>query len=218
MTDNKASVSDLMGTALVLARQQHSSTIKAWVGASFLVGGLLPKSMVMASVQRIGELDVMLRCMEDEAQADMKRVQENMWTTNLHFMLSGVWVCELYEVFRLLKSRGLVVGSDAFDLLTNDLRALRVTISKHEIAADRKLPGPILMKPEGADDADAYEYRPGDPQRAHIMGMGLSARGSVTWQAIDGTSVGSPRWLERRSLSERTLQLLGDDGSLSSQE
>ena len=218
MTDNKTSVSDLMGTALVLARQQQSSTTKAWVGASFLVGGLLPKSMIMASVQRIGELDVMLRCMEEEAQADMKRVQANMWTMNLPFMLARVWVCELYEVFRLLKSRELVVGSEAFDLLTNDLRALRVAISKHEIAADRRLSGPILMKPEGADNADAYEYRTGDPQRAHIMAMGLSARGSVMWQAIDGTSVGSPRWLEKRSLSERTLQLLSDDGSLSSQE
>ena len=209
----RRSVSDLMVNAFVWARKQQSSTVKVWVGVSHRVGGLLPKSGLLVSVQRIGELDVLLRCMEDEAQANMGRIRESLWILHLQTMLSGIWVCELYEVFRLLKERELVARDDTFDSLENDLRALRITISKHEIAADNKLPGKsVLMKSKGATDAEAYEYRAKDPQRAHIMSMGLSVRGSVQWQAIDGTSVDSPRWLERRSLSERALQLWRDDG------
>ena len=205
------SASELMLAAFAIAKQQHSATAKAWVRVSFLIGGLLPNSLLAVSIQRIGELDVLLRHMEDESQADMKRVQDNMWILSLQVMLSEVWVCELYEVFRLLQARKLVVGNDVSDSLANDLRALRVTISKYEIAADRKLQGPLLMKAAGADDADAYEYRPGDPKRAHIMQTGLTARGSVVWQAVDGASINSPRSLERRSLSERTLQLWSEN-------
>ena len=135
-----------------------------------------------------------------------------MWTFHLQGMLSGIWVCELYEVIRLLKARNLVFGGDAFDSLMSDLRALRITISKHEIAADNRIKEPIQMKNETAADARIYEYDRKDLQKAHIMAAGISVRGSVVWQAIDGTSVDSPRWLERRSLSERTLQLHADGG------
>jgi hypothetical protein len=42
--------------------------------------------------------------------------------------------------------------------------------------------------------------------RAHIMPTGLSERGSMMWQALDGATL-EATWFERRNLSDRFLNL-----------
>jgi hypothetical protein len=64
----------------------------------------------------------------------------------------------------------------------------------------------MVRQPPNNDDSDSYRYSPDDPQKAHIMPTGLSARGSLMWRVIDLRSKRS-YWLERRPLSERIVEL-----------
>lgn len=94
-----------------------------------------------------------------------------------------------------------------FRSLADDLKVLRITIAKHEIANDRKLPASVPMVASMDDDASGrYVYSRSDQRKAHIMRKGVSHQGSIMWEAISGTSCES-RWLERLSLSERILSL-----------
>ena len=40
------------------------------------------------------------------------------------------------------------------------------------------------------------------------MGAGITLRGSVIWNALDVDNIDQTRWLERLSLSERTISVL----------
>jgi hypothetical protein len=124
-------------------------------------------------------------------------------------MLSELWIGAVYEVFRLLIKRELAPDADAFRALAHELRLLRIPLEKHEIAADRKLSGPLPMQrhPPNNDETDSYQYSKSDAQRAHIMPSAISPRGSVMWHVLD-VGVGNSYWLERRAVSERMVALL----------
>ena len=205
-----------MSAAFGLAFTQHQKTRETWINISLRIGGLLPESELLASIQRIGDLDIMLRCMEEETKVDNSRRQEPTYDEILSFncqvMLSEVWICKSYEVFRLLQSRKLLSQNDEFESLAHDLKLLRITIDKHEIANDHKLSEPLQMQriSREGEATSPYEYSRSDLCKAHIMGKGLSDRGSVMWEAIDGASCDS-RWLERLSLSERIVSLWESD-------
>ena len=208
----------LMSAAFGLAFKQHRETRETWINISHRIGGgSLPASELVISIQRIGDLDIMLRCMEEETKVDNSRRQEPTYDEILSFncqvMLSEVWICKSYEVFRLLQSRKLLSQNDEFESLAHDLKLLRITIDKHEIANDRKLSEPLQMQriSREGEVTGPYEYSRFDLRKAHIMGKRVSDRGSVMWEAIDGASCVS-RWLERLSLSERIVSLWQSDG------
>ncbi len=208
-------VKPLICAAFSEALTHHQETMGIWIKASHTVGSLLPDSELMVSIQNIGHTDVLLRCMEKETAAAIPQIQS---ATEVDFalyhqlMLSGAWVCESYEIFRLLKSKKLLSQNDTFETLAHDLRLLRIPIAKHEIANDRKLSKPLQMHKFSVQDdvTDCYEYSQSDLHKAHIMGKGVSERGSVMWDAIDGAS-GKSRWLERLSLSERIVSFWQSD-------
>lgn len=210
-------VKRLIYATFELAFTQHREIRETWSTIAHRIGGgSLPHSMLFVSIQHIGDLDIVLRCMEEETKVDNLRRQELAGEVDFFFhyqlMLSEVWVCNSYEVFRLLQSRELVNQNDEFKALAHDLKLLRIPIEKHEIANDRKLSEPLQMQglsSEGEVTAD-YEYSRSDPRRAHIMGKGTSTRGSVMWEALDGAS-GNSHWLERLSLSERIITLWQPD-------
>lgn len=210
-------VKRLISATFELAFTQHREIRETWSTIAHRIGGgSLPHSMLFVSIQHIGELDILLRCMEEETKVDNSRRQQLADDVDFSFhyqdMLSEVWICNSYEVFRLLQSRKLVNQNDAFKALAHDLKLLRIPIEKHEIANDRKLSKPLKMQQlssEGEVTGD-YEYSRSDPRKAHIMGKRTSARGSVMWEALDGAS-GNSRWLERLSLSERIVSLWQSD-------
>ena len=212
MTNVKPLISAAYSQALI----HHQETLKIWCKASHIIGGgLLPDSELVVSIQRIGNTDVLLRCMEEETAAEISQLQ---FATDvdlaLHYqiMLSEAWVCECYEVFRLLKSRNLLRQNKAFENLAHDLRLLRIPIAKHEIANDRKLSTPLKMYKLSVQGnvTGSYDYSSSDSQKAHIMGKKMSERGSVTWDAIDVAS-GESCWLERLSLSKRIVTFCDSD-------
>jgi hypothetical protein len=96
--------------------------------------------------------------------------------------------------------------------LAEDFRLLRVSIEKHEIAKDRNLTAPLQMQkiPVQGNASDLYEYSKKDPRRGHIMPRGISSRGSLMWQVIDVQKKAvDERWIERRALSDRLINLWG---------
>ena len=202
-------VGDLIQAAFRQASIRNPDLHAAWVTASYRLGGLLPTSTLVSSVQRAGELDQLVRCMEDEFSFNQDG-QEPDFSFYYQVMLSELWITEMYEIFRLLKERKLVPSDNEFDSLAHHLRLLRISIDKHEIAGDRKLEVPLMMKryPPKDDDSDIYHYSKDDPSRSHIMPGGFSRRGSLMWQVLDITT-GETFWIERRTLAEKIITLYG---------
>jgi hypothetical protein len=136
---------------------------------------------------------------------------------DIQSMLSELWIGSAYEVFRMLgaPNRKLARRDDpAFAGLARDLKLVRITVEKYEIANDGRLREPLVMQrrlspnESGGPDRpfDTYTYDKKDPQKAHIMPMQLSRRGSISWYVTDGASL-EAHWVERRDLSERMSSL-----------
>jgi hypothetical protein len=202
-------VTQLITSAFMLARFRYPELDKTWISISIRAGGLLPNSLLMASVQRTAELDMVLRCMEDDFSPEGAGGVD-LFSFNYQKMLSELWVGAVYEIFRLLRARKLILDNPAFDTLAHDLELLRISLEKHEIPADKKLTEPLLMQrsPPNNDKTDIYQYSKSDPQRAYTMPSRISGRGSVMWHVFDVKS-GISDWLERRALSERIVALWG---------
>jgi hypothetical protein len=203
-------VAQLITAAFNLSRSRRQELHRTWISISFKVGGLLPASQLFTAVQQSGDLDLVLRSMEDDFSLPQVSAEPENFSLHYQKMLSEMWVGEVYEIFRLLGDRKVAPDSDAFRTLAHDLRLLRIPLEKHEIALDRKLSEPLVMakQPPNTDDTDIYRYSRSDPQRAHSLPTSLSSRGSMMWHAIDLRSETSG-WLERRGLSERIVALWG---------
>lgn len=202
-------VGTLISAAFRLAARRQTSLHKTWVGISFRIGSLLPNSLLLLSIQRVGELDVVLRCMEDELRDSMSRKSDEDFHFNYQVMLSEAWIGSVYEIVRLLLERKLLIESVELRALAHELRLLRIPLEKHEIAADRKIKEPLSMRSQPASHGATgeYIYSSLDPGRAHIMPGGVSERGSAMWQVIDVAANNVEFWLERRGLSERIVAL-----------
>lgn len=203
------SVSELILSAYQLAAIQQGTVTQAWITGSHRLGGALSGSLLQVSIQRTGRLDSVLRCMEDESISAALSDDIRPWVAEPLASLSETWVGQVYEIIRLTKERKLIADSPLLEALAHDFRLLRVPMEKHEIAQDRSLAEPLAMyrSPTKTDDTD-YLYDKKDQLRSHIMPTGISQRGSVQWLAIDVSNSLSQRWIERRDLSDRVLQLL----------
>lgn len=203
------SVSELILSGYQLAATQQRAVTEAWTTGSIRLGGALPGSLLLVSIQRTGRLDAVLRCMEDEFISAVLSDDIRPWIAEPLSSLSETWIGQVYEIIRLTKERKLIADSDVLEALAHDFRLLRVPMEKHEIAQDRSLTKPVAMyrSPAKPDDTD-YLYDRKDQLRSHIMPTGISQRGSVQWLAIDISASLSQRWIERRELSDRVLQLL----------
>ena len=203
------SVSELILSGYQLALNQQEAVTQSWVTGSHRLGGKLPDSLLCMSIQRAGRLDAVLRCMEDEHTSVALREEIRPWVTEPLTSLSEMWIGQVYEIVRLSLERKLIADSDFFEVLAHEFRLLRIPMEKHEIAQDRSLMAPVPMSRTPAAEGDVdYHYDKKDPLRAHIMPTRISQRGSIQWLAIDISAALSQRWIERRDLSDRVLQLL----------
>jgi len=209
------SVSQFVVGAFRLAATRFPELHENWVRISYEVGGLLPNSLLLVSIQRAGELDLVLRCMEDDFPMLSEENHEvSMFGGHYQVMLSELWIGTVYEIVRAFDERKLVKRNDRlsrgndFEKLNHDLRMLRIPLEKYQIAADNRLSEPLILARETASEGefDRYSYVKGDSERAHIVPTAISTRGSVAWQVIDIQAARS-YWLERRALSERFVSL-----------
>jgi len=205
------SASKLIAAAFAVARRKYPDLNKSWIQTSFRLGGLLAASRLSVNVQHDGELDLVLRCMEDERAAGGAE-QDALFEFNYQMMLSEMWVASVYETLRLLRERKLLAETDEIAALAEDFRLLRVPLEKHEIANQGQLKAPLQFQkvPSKGDATDVYVYNKTkiDPKSAHIMPGGISSRGSCMWLTVDIKN-GQERWIERRSLSDRIIAFWG---------
>lgn len=215
------SISVLIHDAFDQAIRQDQKLYESWIDISTQLGGrALPFSLLGPSVHDIGVLDLVLRCMESETKAILnldstgRNEYEDQfplahWYQN---MLSKIWVSEIYEVFRLLKTRKLVQENNTFYELENHLKLLRIPFDKHEIAKEYKLKDNPQLKnylefKHGTSPLNWYsEYDSKDPRRVYSLDSRNSSRGSIEWRALD-LEAGNPVWLERLSLSDKVLEI-----------
>lgn len=210
-----SAVSPMLNALFNIARVNYAAEYVAWIKLSYLLSGRFRLPMAMLSIQRQGDLDVLLRCLEDEYHAN----KDELFTLHYQLMFAETWVVGCYEFLRAFrdrddkapkagKAKSGVSDLDEFKSIFSDLELLRMPIAKFQIAKDRELGGPVPMERVGCGVAKPIEfYDPKDPDRFHIMPRGPSARGSATWLVIDGRNK-QQHWVERRELADRLLSLI----------
>jgi hypothetical protein len=214
MSSQNIKIGNLISQAFTLARSKISELPPEWIRISFYLGARLPNSLLTPAIQRDGELDVVLRCIEAEMAESIKnKASDDIFVGHYLNALSIYWVGGMYETFRLLLDKRRVAATDPAVIgIHHDLELIRIPLEKHEIAKDQNIKEPLaLMRlPLNNNATDAFSYDPDDNLRSHIMPTGLSARGSMVWQAIDGRN-NRQKSIERRDISDRILALGKDD-------
>jgi hypothetical protein len=222
MTDH--SISSFVTQLFIAARLKYHAENRAWIDLSGRLAGRSSLHIAAMSLQRQGDLDLVLRGMEDEAIARKSQQAAQVMDPTPHYqmMFSESWIIGCYEILRAIRQRDgeqrdeerklrpdAVSALPSFQSIFADLERLRMPIAKYEIAKEGKKPLAMRAIPPNGDATDDRVYDKRDPARSHIMPSGLSSRGSVTWLALDHLT---PReyWVERRDLSDRLLGLLNE--------
>jgi hypothetical protein len=212
--------------AFKAARSNFPTQHRDWVNLSAGLAGRAGIAPLFVSIQRLGDLDLLLRAMEAEA-AQNGAPQGPSMAFHYQMMLSETWVMASYEALRAIRQREAEaaeirhndVSSSAsddvsqlqiFKDLFRDLELLRMPIAKYELAKDQKMKAPLPMQayPPNGDATDVQLYDKADPVGSHIMPSGLSDRKSVAWHVLDHSTSAS-YWVERRDLADRFLSLKG---------
>jgi hypothetical protein len=216
-------VSPYIASAFQIARAKYHVKHASWTNLSARLAGRFSLPIAMISLQRLGDLDLLLRCMEDEFQAnkDAEAADKLGMDHTFHYqvMLSEGWVVTCYEILRSFRQRDdeANLGADgvsdleAFKSIFADLELLRMPIAKYEMAKDKRMKEPLTMRaiPPNKDAKDEHRYDKNDPTRSHIMPTGMSARGSMMWLVLDH-SIPREYWVERRDLADRLLALANE--------
>lgn len=204
------SIGQLITTTFALARSKYPELAQRWVTASWRTGSKIPGSLAMVSIQRIGELDLVCRALEDELTKSPPTEGEMDLRDNYLMMLSELWIGAAYAICFALKDRKLRLDEPDFVGLAEDLRLIRVQIEKHQIASDRRLEGPLPLSTRSTKSEDAPArviiYDKADPLRAHIGRTGVSERRSIMWEVIEVRTKGM-RWIERRAIADKMLNI-----------
>jgi hypothetical protein len=210
-------VSPYIKTAFLVAKTKYQTENTAWTNLSGVLAGRFSLPIAMINLQRQSDLDLLLRCMEDEFEAN-KAAEALVPDFTLHYqiMLSETWVVACYEILRAFRQRDneSSLSDDAVSRLATfksvfaDLELLRMPIAKYEIAKENKIKQPLSMKafPLNNDATDAHVYDREDPTRFCFLQTRVSSRGSMMWLALDH-SVPRQYWVERRDLADRLLNL-----------
>lgn len=203
------SVTELMLAAFTIATNGQPRLFERWVRISHQIGSRLPTSRLRKSVQDVGQLDVIVRAIEDERRGfGLDQPGPHLMAADMLGVLSGLWVATAYEVLRLLKERELLPPGEKPLQLHYHLERVRVPLMKHELQKEDKLRDRILMATVGLhgelSPAGAYDRK--DPTRSHAMRHGLTPRGSCSWETYDHRD-DSVLWLERRFLSDVMLEI-----------
>lgn len=206
------SIGQLITATFAVARSKYPALAQQWVTASARTGSKIPASLAIVSIQRVGELDLVCRALEDELAQCPPREGEMDLRDNYLMMLSELWIGAAYAICFALKDRKLRVDEPDFVSLAEDLRLIRVQIEKHQIASDRQLEDPLSLSTGPAKPGDAPErvvsYDKSNPLRAHIGRSGISQRRSVMWEVIE-VRTKSMRWIERRQTADKLLDIFG---------
>jgi hypothetical protein len=211
MLQEQPNIGETLARLNLEARVRQGSLHRQWIKASIALSGRLTRSALMASIQRDGEIDMLIRSIEDEIAGGKSNLDDPLLSPVQSLLtLSNYWISSVYEALRLLRARERLENTAECVALFRAIELVRITIDKHEIANERHLKEPLELArtPAKGDATDVYVYNRNDSARAHIMPTGLSPRGSVVWQPVDVKSQ-SDQPIERRWVSEQIIAIWG---------
>jgi hypothetical protein len=133
-------VSPLLNSLFNVARAKYRAEYKAWVQLSYRLSRRFNLVTALSSIQREGDLDILLRCLEDEC--NMNEDASGMdFSFHYQMMFSETWIVGCYEILRAFQQRDSsgVFEWHEFKSIFTDLELLRMPIAKFEIAKDNKL-------------------------------------------------------------------------------
>lgn len=202
-------VGQLVESAFLLASSTHLELKKEWISVSHRIGSEMADSLLSSNIQTNGEVDLVLRCLENEAdEFALHQTSNSLMYLHYQKIISEYWICSMYEAFRSLRQRRPDTWTGDRIGILRDLELVRIPLNKHELAGDGSLKLPIHLQriPPSETDSDNYVYDPKNPLRAHIMPSGVGKSGSIMWQVID-LKTETSRWIERLDISNRILSL-----------
>ena len=177
---------------------------------SWRVGSQLPQSLLSISIQKLGEVDLVCRALENELVTQPVKDGEMDLRPNYLSVLSEWWIGSAYAVCYTLKNRRILSDAE-FLRLADELRMIRVQIEKYEVPSDRGLAEPLHFSPTqlrpDEKEPPVYVYDKTDRLRSHIPRRGVSSRRSMMWEVFD-VKLDASEWFERLELSDRMLALL----------
>lgn len=192
--------------AFTAARTQFPLLHRKWIEISIKATKWLPNSIIMSSVQMIGDLDMIIRSIEDHVAPELELgIESEEYQSHFLNFFTNLWISTAYEVIRLINDRDKELNEN-FLYLYNMLTIVRIPLMKHEIARERKADGPMMLSrfPSNEDEHDIYEYSVNDSSRSVILPIAISRRGSVMWYTPDIINQKNI-WIERRDLSDRFI-------------
>ena len=100
-------VHPFLSAAFAEANRSYPGLQEKWIKISFRVGSRLPRSLLLASLQRAGQVDVIVRSLEDEAAATIPNPPADILLPHWLTMFSAYWIADIYDSCFLLERRGL---------------------------------------------------------------------------------------------------------------
>jgi hypothetical protein len=100
-------------SAFQLARTKYGDEHRAWIDLSFRLAGRVSLAPLSADLQGLGDLDLVLRAMEDEHVANATSTAQGL-SRAFHYqkMFSEIWVVLCYEALRAIRQRENEVADD----------------------------------------------------------------------------------------------------------
>ena len=207
-------VTNSISIAFGHAIERHREIYVNWLRIAEHIGQRLQYSHLPMSIHNLGILDVVLRQIGSEFDLSEYECPQGALhlPSHLLFLFSDLWVCNAYEFFRLLKERRLTSGN-SFKKIEQQLRLVRITLDKHEIAKNRggNVDLKFMYHPPLTDEKTLYHYSSDDPHRSIIPEVKVNLEtGAVQWRVVDVLSHKDETWvgwLDRQVISDEILKL-----------
>lgn len=197
-------ISDLIRDASSESWVRQPLIHRKWIHIAVVFQDLIPDSTSIALMRHLGNLDMLIRCLEDEYSPDQVKMILGVTDPLPAYvsLLSEMWVCKAYELCGILiqrkkKDKKSAPVKSSFIELYRYLELLRLSFNQHELSfADPRLKGP-----DGQDEAEITK-----------MPENISERGAMMWCPTERTGRIPEKsyWLERRDLSDRFLNIFNN--------
>ena len=104
-SESVPTVGQLLVAAFGFSRAKNSELNQHWIGMSWRIGSQLPQSLLSVSIQRLGEVDLVCRAVEQELSSSPPRDGEMDLRPNYLAVLSEWWIGSAYAICYTLMDR-----------------------------------------------------------------------------------------------------------------
>ena len=203
-------VSQHAAAAIIAALKKYNALQPKWISVlNRFLGG--HGAVGLLRYQSDYRIDLLLRCLEDEAAISGEPNKEPeitvaIFVNDLKSALTRYWVFSTYEALRIAKNSQAGKPNAKLQALYERFRLIRIPLAKLEIANDAVLTGGVKLQRVGPGDPDIQEYKPDAKIEYHPVVLLNVHTGSLGWIVFDAAT-GSQVSIFRRELSDEFLAL-----------